>query len=317
MEVQSSRPGRCEPTWVHSRDQPRIEFRLRAEAFTLLELLVVVAIIATLAALLLPTLGAAKLKAQAVGCLNNSRQLTLAWHLYSTDYNDRVANNYGVDQTVAAIDTRKLDNWVNNVMTWGAGASVADRSNTNLDWVVNGVLGRYTAGTVGTYKCPADTRLSEAQIRAGFRQRNRSFSMNSLFGLASNPSASNAAQSQDVARYRKFLKQTQVPQPAKTWLLIDEQPDSIDDGSFSEDPFVDHWQDLPGCSHAGACGFGFADGHSEMKRWASATSSYARVLFSDEESRLPFDAAGRADFGWYLERTGYMDGRSGAPEFNY
>jgi prepilin-type N-terminal cleavage/methylation domain-containing protein len=107
---------------------------LNRSGFTLIELLVVIAIIAILAGMLLPALGKAKTKAQGIMCVNNNRQLLTAWHLYSGDFNERVPNNFTIPGTEATIQNRKFANWVNNVMTWGAGTSVDDISNTNVEW---------------------------------------------------------------------------------------------------------------------------------------------------------------------------------------
>jgi len=90
----------------------RSEFSIRSPgAFTLMELLVVIALIAVLASLLFPAMAKARERARSVQCIGNLRQWGIAYRMYADDNNDYLPRRGQGVQTLALIT--RPDDWFN------------------------------------------------------------------------------------------------------------------------------------------------------------------------------------------------------------
>jgi prepilin-type processing-associated H-X9-DG protein len=214
--------------------------------------------------------------------MSNTRQLVLAWLMYAEENGEKLAQNTELGHQVSsASDPSALNGGPN--CSWVLGNQEKSAVRTNDLFLKNGLIFPYTR-SLDIYKCPADNRPGSRP------PANRSMSMNTLLGPPAGLNFEPAKQMKKVSHIKR---------PAMMWVTVDENPNTINDGSFRVPIAAATWVDFPAIYHNKAGGLSFADGHSEIRKWRDGAILAPKAI--GDYSQRPAQIS--TDIRWVQQRT--------------
>jgi type II secretory pathway pseudopilin PulG len=224
----------------------------------LIELLVVMAIIAILAAILLPALAVAKTEAVRIQCVNNQREMVMAWTMYSGDSREVLVLNGGDGNTTSEI-----------AHLWVYGGNHGDPETlTNVQYLI-GTTYELLVGNqpnAALYKDPADVSkwlVADTGVQV---LEQRSYSLNSYMGAEGTNLLEPLVQTEG---YRVYMKAAQLAadSPVKRFVFMDVNPASICTPGFGVDMTAETFIHFPSDLHRKRGVVSFAEGHVETHKW--------------------------------------------------
>ena len=224
--------------------------------------------------------------------MSDQKQMTLAWHMYADDNLGKLlpnATGHVSDPNLAWV-LGWLDFTVNNL------------DNTNINDLLGTKTGPYIQN-VNVYKCPGD--IYPCLEASGTLPRVRSISMNGYIEGGAYAGQHGPYDSEFQPGFFAYdnLADIIAPSPSMLWVFVDEQADSINDGYLRLDVTNPNmWLDLPASYHDGACAFGFADGHTEIKKWHDPTT-FVPVSTGQNSAHSGYSAPNSVDIAWIIPHT--------------
>jgi prepilin-type processing-associated H-X9-DG protein len=244
-------------------------------AFSLADLLALLGLFVLLALVLTPAMARTRVSDQGFQCLHNFRQLMAAMIMYTHDYHDLFPPNPDTDPYTPGSD-------------WCTGsAGIGGSQEFNSDILVDptrSLLVPYTGKNTSLFHCPADPRTGISSAPSTLGQvvpSARTCSMNSAVGTdPESPggqlpvygpwlTGSHGGNNSFNGPWFTYGRTTSIlkPTPARLSVLLDENPNSINDACFNVSMVGNRFVDCPGALHNLGGSFAFADGHCEHKRW--------------------------------------------------
>ena len=216
----------------------------KKEGFTLIEQLVVIAIIAILMAILMPALNRVKEQGKRSTCLSNLKQLTLAWIMYADENDDNLVNGDSGEYSIH----QNEEPWVQR--DWSSGMTEKEKERA----IRQGALWPYTK-ELRLYKCPTVNKI----VRSGSQEKIlRTYSVSDSMNCKDWPNM-NA---------KMIKKRLDIPNPAYRIVFVDDggtNPSAL--GGWTVYVQEERWWDPPPVRHGDGTTFSFADGHSDYHKW--------------------------------------------------